>query len=182
GDGCDRFAVLEPEHREGLVAGAAAPDQRIPAHWRARDLEIHVVLIGPKPRHFCIGLLAPRHYLGDGDRLVLRVLPRLEPQLATEQRIVMSRYVASGEDLWIARAPEFVGDDAVLDREAGGLGDLDIRLSADAGQHNVSGDGVAIAGVQHESVTIRLDPRQRDSREQLDAVATVQLRHEAADF
>ena len=94
----DGLAIGEMKDREAALGRRAAEDELIPALGRARHLQVHLVLVGPEPRHLGEGDFAARDHLGDGDRLVLRVLPRFEADVAADQRIEMPRHVARGKD------------------------------------------------------------------------------------
>src|SRR5579864_348806 len=122
GHGGNGLPFQELEEGEGRIAWLAAPNDPIPTIGRASHLQIDLVLIGPEPRYFGKGVGAAGDHFGDGDALILCILPRLEADMSAQQRVEMSRNVASRENRGVAGPTKRVDDDAVANLEAGSLG------------------------------------------------------------
>ena len=177
----DGNAAIEIEEGEASVLGAAAPDQLVPAFRRPRSLQIDVVLVGPEPRQLGIGLGAAGHHLGDRDRLVLGVLPSLQPDAAAEQRIEVTGDVAGGKDMRIAGAAMCVDQNAVIDREIGLHRQLAVRHGADADENCVGGQRLARPQRDHGPVAARCDRSDGDAGAQIDAAAAMEGGEELAE-
>jgi hypothetical protein len=73
-------------------------DDRFPGGiGQAEDLEIVLILVGPRPRDLAEGLVPARHVPGGGRTMVLRVLPMLNPDSSAEEMVRMDGDVARGE-------------------------------------------------------------------------------------
>jgi hypothetical protein len=86
---------LQLEHQEAAGSRIATIDDLVPAIRGAGDLQIYLLLIGSHPRHLAIGIRAAGHDLRHGDRLILRVLPRLEQKRTSKGRIEVLRHISS---------------------------------------------------------------------------------------
>src|SRR5690606_27536839 len=103
-----------------------------------RDLQLQIVLIRPEPGHFGIRVRLAGEVCRGGFRLLDRVLHGLEPNAPQRERMRMVRAVTGRRDPRVRRHGPLVDDDPVLARQARRLGELDVRLDADADDREIA--------------------------------------------
>src|SRR5579859_7937638 len=92
-DGKPHPALAQPEGH-AAPGSLAAPGDLEPGLGHAHHLDVAPELVGPEPRNLGIGPGVAAHVVCGRDRLILRVLPRLEPDPATQKRVVVAGRIA----------------------------------------------------------------------------------------
>ena len=174
--------VALPEGDELPVGEAAADDDVVAGVGVADVLHAEVVLIREEVREAVVGVAAAGRVGAGGDALVEGVGPVLDTQVAAEVGVPGGGDITGGEHVGGARAQLFVDDDAVVDIEAGGGGELDPRHDTDTDDDEIGGLHVAVA--QHHLFHGGAAAQLGDARlhPQAHAVVGVQLAEHGADL
>ncbi len=123
----DQSAVAEIQDREPAGRDVAERDRIVVMLRQADDLQLHLVLVGPEPRHRRVGLGVAHDRVGDGLALVDGVLHGFEPHQPLRHRMRKRRAVADGVDVGIGGAQMRVDHDAAVARKSRRLRQIVIR-------------------------------------------------------
>ena len=143
---------------------------------KADRLQPQVVLVRPEPGHRAVRLGLAGEELGDDARLVGRVLHRFEPDRGAVGEVVgMRRAIADREDVGKPGAAECVDVDPVAAGGAGRDQGLDRGRDADADDHEVRRQRLAVgqADAAHAAARALLDAANGHAEADLDAMGAV---------
>src|SRR4029453_11829320 len=132
-------SALHPEGDELAAGDVAAEDDLVVAATRyvAGILHATVVLVGEEVGHLVVGGGRAHHVRRCDRPLVEGGRPVLEAQVGAQQRVVGVGDIAGGEYIRVDGGQVLVEDDAVVDRQTYGRGQLDIGQDAHADHDRV---------------------------------------------
>ena len=104
-----------------------------------------------------------------------------EPLAAVAERVGAGGDVAGREDVGIARPQHLIDQDALVDRQPGGLGELGARRGADPDQHRIGLDRAAVLEPDCRPACRRRDPLDPAPEDDLDAGDGVAARETGGD-
>ena len=132
------------EDREGAGGRIATDGDFLHIERQPGDLQPHVVLIGPEPRHF----RRRRRTAAQIGRRLLRLFQRVRHALQSAgspiQRQRTARAIADRVDRGIRRSRVRIDDDAVVAGQAGGTRQRIVRRGANAHQHRIACHGGSV--------------------------------------
>jgi hypothetical protein len=108
------------------------------------DLQAHTRLVAPEPRHGGVGVAVAEEPRRHRVRLVGGVLDRFEQHRRLPQRAREAGAVADRRDPGVGGAQLLIDENAAVDRQARGGGQLVVSQDADGDQHDVG--RMALAG------------------------------------
>ena len=131
--------VPEPERRE--LPGCQIPPHHEPVLCGVGEpaiLAAEVVLVGEEERPQLVRSFGAQQVARDVQSLILGVGPVLYTHPVPILRMIMGRHIAGGVDVGIGAAQGGIDRDSPLgEREAGRVGEGNVRCSADADQYRV---------------------------------------------
>ena len=110
-----------------------------------------------------------------------RVVPVLDTEPVAQQRIASVGDVPGGPHVRIGGSQPFVDEDAVVDDQAGLLGQAGIRDGADPYQHDICRQYLAVHPDAGDHAVATLEPVDADPGAQIDPVVDVQPREVLGD-
>src|SRR5262249_18281936 len=108
-------------------------------------------------------------------RLILRVLPRFEPNCTAEDRIEMLRDISRSEYVLITCSSELVDDHAVISGEAGCGCNFGVGYCPDADHDDVDLNGVSVRRLERTAGAVRFDRTYRGIQPKFDSIAAMQF-------
>ena len=166
----------------GPSVDVAAEHDAVPLGGEPGVLHAEVELVGIEVRDARVGLGHAQHVPGGGACLTPGVIPMLDPDRRSVRRMPGRGDVASGKEPGHAGLEPFVDEDAISHVEARCGREARTWPCADADDDQVALDPRAVGGLDRVDVVRASEGRRPLVRQQLDALALMEIAVDRPDF